>query len=165
MEAGGEAVSNFRVAVSGVPGTGKTTLSLLISRSGYRIIDLNVEAGKAGCLHEDEVDIGCLRERIRTDGPVIMDGHYSHLLDPYCVIITECSPDLLETRLHERGYDRAKIMVNLDVLLTDAIYDEASEYVPRNRIMRISTENGIKEKDFSLIMDFIKRMERKSDGT
>ncbi len=56
-------------------------------------------------------------------------------------------------------------MVNLDVLLTDAIYDEASEYVPRNRIMRISTENGIKEKDFSLIMDFIKRMERKSDGT
>ncbi len=81
-------MSNFRVAVSGVPGTGKTTLSLLISRSGYRIIDLNVEAGKAGCLHEDEVDIGCLRERIRTDGPVIMDGHYSHLLDPYCVIIT-----------------------------------------------------------------------------
>ena len=156
---------SLRIAVTGVPGTGKTTLCNLLEKNGFRILDLNKEAMKYGCLQNEEVDIDCMKQRIVNDDLIVMDSHYSHLLDPFCVIITECSPEILLKRLEARGYDSKKISENLDVLLSDAIYQEANESVPGNRIMRSDTDKGIDGKDFKQIMDFIRKMERKYNGS
>ncbi|MGP6206535.1 AAA family ATPase [Cuniculiplasma sp. SKW3] len=155
----------MRVAVTGVPGTGKSTLCNILSREGYRIVDLNQEASRYGCLKDEDVDIDCLREMFAMDGLVIMDAHYSHLIDPFCAIITECKPEILLKRLTERGYSMSKIEENMDVLLSDAIYDEANDLIPSNRIIRVKTDKGINGKDFKRIMDFIKEMERKFNGS
>lgn len=155
----------MRVAVTGVPGTGKSTLCNILSREGYRILNLNKESSRYGCLQNEDVNIDCLREKLSIQGLVIMDSHYSHLIDPFCAIITECRPEILLKRLNERGYSASKIEENMEVLLTDAIYDEANDLIPSNRIIRINTDDGINDKDFKRITDFIKEMERKFNGS
>ncbi|MCY0851649.1 MAG: adenylate kinase family protein [Thermoplasma acidophilum] len=126
------------ICISGIPGTGKSTICGLLKDLGYNCVEGNVLASKYGCISGDEVDIDCLSDRIRSDGFTgIVAAHYAHLLPCNIVIILEADESALRQRMVDRGYSSGKIEENLDAQRSDTIYAESLELLPANRIFRI----------------------------
>lgn len=152
---------NFNVAVTGVPGTGKTTLCEALRSKGFKTLDLNKFAMDQGCLENEEVLIECVMEKIDFEG-YILDGHYSHLLGCYCAIVTECDENVLVNRLRLRGYSKEKIEENIDCLKSDCIWNEAKDLLPYGRILRLNSE---KKDSLNTALSFIERMRLNFNGT
>ena len=121
------------VALTGTPGTGKTTVGDLLSTQGYLVIHLtDIEKKcvvgmdtKRGC---HIYDIKLLDQYLHTDPLVvqkdvcIVEGHLSHLLsDVSNIIILRCHPDALKKRLESKGYTSLKIQENLEAEALDII--------------------------------------------
>ncbi len=133
------------IALSGTPGTGKTTVCGIIrEHSQYRknhIIDLNkiildekLYSGKDEARDTYNVDMNKLEERVKqiiselpqgTD--VIMEGHLSHLLPADAIIVLRAHPVALRKRLGKKKYSFAKIEENADAEALDVILVESSE--------------------------------------
>jgi adenylate kinase len=65
---------------------------------------------------------------------VVLESHLAHLLDVDRVVVLRCRPDVLESRLRERGERDAKARENaeseaLDVVLTEAVETHGAERV------------------------------------
>lgn len=126
----------MQIALTGTPGTGKTTVAHLLP---YRVIDINalVKGGlnfgtdpERGCL---EADMDALAERLaemETDEISILEGHFSHHFADWSIVL-RLSPQELEHRLKKRGYTEEKIRENLEAEALDVILVEAVEYCPR----------------------------------
>jgi adenylate kinase len=147
-----------RVALTGTPGTGKTTAS---ERLPYRVLHLN-NAIKDHDLWTDEdterdslvVDLDALAayvddavdsldvgdgeaggaEADTGDTVVVLESHLAHLLDVDRVVVLRCRPDVLEARLRERGEPEAKATENaeseaLDVVLSESVQNHGDERV------------------------------------
>jgi adenylate kinase len=125
----------MKIALTGTPGTGKTTVASLLP---YRVIDINalVRDGLAlgtdplrGCL---EADMDGLAKRIEmmTEGSqsqvVILEGHFSHHFAPVAIVL-RLSPSALGRRLQERGYAESKVKENLEAEALDVVLVEAVE--------------------------------------
>ncbi|MHB1708425.1 MAG: AAA family ATPase [Thermoplasmataceae archaeon] len=127
------------ICITGIPGTGKSTLCLSLNRNGMTCRSANDEAQRLGCVSGDVVDTDRLRTAI--DGVNIIEGHYTHLLDCEGVIILTASEETVRKRLLERGYSREKVQENIDVMLSDSIYYEALDRLPAGRIFTVSTDS------------------------
>ena len=116
-----------RVALSGTPGTGKTTISTILKREGFSVLTLEKIAEKYDCLGDldisddsKEIDIELLISKLKDEwnntpeNITIIDGHLSHLLPCDQTIILRCKPDILEARLEKRGYSKEKIQGNVE---------------------------------------------------
>ncbi len=152
----------FNIAVTGVPGTGKSTLCKELRSEDFRIVDLNNVSEENGCTEDGNVSIECLEERIKSLNGFLLDGHYSHLLTVYGVIIMECSSEVLEKRLILRGYEKKKIDENIDCLLSDSIWFESRDMYPESRIVRIRSD---REGSLNKAKEFIRRLEIKYNGS
>jgi len=122
------------VALTGTPGTGKTSVATGLKARGYNIIDVN-EVAK-GCQAWDrdesrdalEIDVVALQKcliDVDSSRVTIHEGHLSHYLNFDIAIVLRCNPDVLVSRLRERGYNEEKVMENalseaLDVILCEA---------------------------------------------
>lgn len=124
-----------RVAVTGTPGTGKTTLARLAAeRFGWRVVDLKAWAEDEGAVvgHDDAdgsdiLDVDRLADRLPADdGAVVLyEGHLSHLVGVDVAWVLRCDPDVLRPRLESRGYPAAKVQENLEAEALDLILQEA----------------------------------------
>ena len=105
----------FRLALSGTPGTGKTTVASLFEKNGYDIISLESLAKEHNCLGEIDrldnsrpIDIEKLCRELEKswsknpENTLIIDGHLSHQLPCDYTIILRCQPDVLQKRLESR---------------------------------------------------------------
>lgn len=153
-KAGGE----FRIiALTGTPGTGKTTVCGIISEhSQYRkqfcVIDLNklvldgkLYSGRDEARDTYIADMDKLEERVKqiiNESPqnrdVIMEGHLSHLLPADAIIVLRAHPVALRKRLGKRkDYSFAKVVENADAEALDVILVES---VQRNKnVFEINT--------------------------
>jgi adenylate kinase len=122
----------MRIALTGTPGTGKTTVAGLLP---YRVIDINalVKGGmnvgsdpERGCLDADMDALKKHLEKIEGQEPVILEGHFSHHFADRCIVL-RLAPPLLELRLKARGYSEGKIRENLEAEALDVILVEAAE--------------------------------------
>jgi adenylate kinase len=132
----------MRVALTGTPGTGKSTVADLLAEEGYDVVHLNDAIREHG-LHDGEdpdrgslvADLDAVRDWLG-DWDGVVDSHLAHHLDAERAVVLRCRPDLLETRLLERGESEASARENaeseaLDVVLsetvdrfgTDAVYE------------------------------------------
>jgi adenylate kinase len=112
-----------RIALTGTPGPGKTTVSDRLP-DDYDVVHLNEVVDREGLWTErDEerdsvvVDLDALREwtdeRVGTGGDVVvLESHLAHLLDADRVVVLRCRPDVLESRLRERGAPPANATEN-----------------------------------------------------
>ena len=129
-------------ALTGTPGTGKSSVSEELRSRGYDVVDgkrFIIEQGLMGELDEardtHEVDLDLLndalepfREPFRSSGDlVILDSHLSHFMDSHGIIVLRCAPDVLARRLEARGYGPDKVRENVQAEVLDVILCEAAE--------------------------------------
>ena len=123
------------IALTGTPGTGKSTVAAELARRGYRITAANDTIGPY--ITGDDpgrdariVDTDRWREEfLVSDG--IIEGHLSHLLPADRIIILRCHPGTLKERLIRRGYHAEKIRENVEAEMLDVVLVEAlQEHTP-----------------------------------
>lgn len=129
----------MRVAVSGTPGTGKTTATELVD-GDVEVLHLNEVIEREGLYTErDEardslvVDLDAIEEWLG-DREGIVESHLAHLLPADRIVVLRCHPDRLESRLRERGETDAKAKENaeseaLDLILSEAVSEHGRESV------------------------------------
>jgi adenylate kinase len=122
----------MQIALTGTPGTGKTTIAGLLP---YRVIDINalVKGGmnfgtdpERGCL---EADMDALADHLAKQDPdetLILEGHFSHHFADWAIVL-RLAPSILKSRLEARGYSSTKIQENLEAEALDVILVEAAE--------------------------------------
>ena len=129
-----------RVALTGTPGVGKTTLAAIARRDGWRVIDVKAWAKESGAVvaydRTDEaevVDLEVLRVLVEPDEgeKVLYEGHLSHFLGLDVAWVVRCDPQELRSRLALRGYPEGKVRENLECEALDLILQEAQEHTPR----------------------------------
>lgn len=124
------------MALSGTPGTGKTSVGKALSERGHEVLEVNDLAKEKKLLGRldrgrstREVDIVALDEALRKDGlrNVIFVGHLSHLLSVDLILVLRCRPSIIGERLRVRGYSETKIRENVEAEALDVILVEAVE--------------------------------------
>lgn len=129
------------ICITGVPGTGKSTIRNMLTDDGLQCISLDQLARSSGCVDQDNVDIDCLARKIGV-GYRCVESHYSHLLECQFVIIMTTREDQLVSRLSGRGYGMEKIDENIGAQRADIIYYEALERLPASRIIKVANDDG-----------------------
>lgn len=144
------------VAITGTPGTGKTTLVQNFQAMGYKTIDLgqiinenNFVTGFDSNRDTQEVDLGKLDEylkehleNVNKTEIVFIDSHLSHNLSfTDKIIILRCHPRTLEGRLKNKGYNPAKIRENLEAEAIDVITIESVELHGNKELYEIDVTN------------------------
>ncbi|WP_435125990.1 adenylate kinase family protein [Halobaculum sp. D14] len=136
----------MRIAVTGTPGTGKSTATDLLG-DDYDVVHLNDVIREEGLTVErDEerdslvADLDAVASRLDDYDPdpdaehVVVDSHLAHRFDADRVVVLRCRPDVLEERLLDRGEPEPKARENreseaLDVVLAEAVDRHGTESV------------------------------------
>lgn len=128
----------IRVALTGTPGVGKTTLAEFAAQDGWQVIDVKAWAKEMDCVVDyDEadqaavIDVDALAKRMPSGAKLLFEGHLSHLLPVDVAWVVRCDPDVLRPRLVARGYPMPKVRENLEAEALDIILSEAMDHVPR----------------------------------
>ncbi len=125
-------MGGIRIAVTGTPGTGKTTFC---SASNYNTKTVEEIAAEHGCIGEVEddgaapIDVEKLTNNVTwpEEEIVLVDGHLSHLLPVDAIILLRCHPSILRQRLSQRDYLESKIEENVECELIGVISAECLE--------------------------------------
>ena len=127
---------SVRIAVTGTPGTGKTSVC---SISNWQSVSVKKLAEMNGCLEPIDlrddaapVDVEKLSKILKekwneNKEDVLIDGHLSHHLPVDAIVILRCHPETLEARLVKRNYSDDKINQNTESELLASIASEAFE--------------------------------------
>ena len=148
------------ICVTGVPGTGKTTVSKLIAKEyDLKYIDVNKLIKEEKLYDEydkkekeyvvDERKLSkFLVEVIKIEKRLVIDSHLSHYINKKyvdLVIVTKCELKELDKRLKKRRYNKEKIRDNLDSEIFNVCFNEAKER--GHKIFVVDTTKGIKKED------------------
>ncbi len=131
-------MASVLVAVTGTPGTGKSSACDVLAQRGYAIVDLDDAArngrfivGRDEARQTDEVDVDALRENLRVPAKIaFLRSHYSHQMDVNLAIVLRCRPSVLRSRLEARGWPPAKVRENVEAEAIDVITQEAAGRLP-----------------------------------
>ncbi|TKX73819.1 adenylate kinase [Halorubrum sp. GN11_10-6_MGM] len=154
---GADHVRADRVAVTGTPGTGKTTATALLEGE-YDVIHLNDRIKSDDDLWTERdadrdtlvADLDAVRERLG-DWSGVLDSHLAHRFDVDRVVVLRCRPEAIESRLEARGESPETAAENaesaeppralarkarenaeseaLDVILSEAVAEHGAENV------------------------------------
>jgi adenylate kinase len=144
------------VLVTGVPGTGKTSISKLLARllDGNHI-ELSRFVKEKGIILETDikrdtkiVNFDILKKKIKgfimeASSALIIDGHYSHEIVPpklvTKVFVLRRAPWQLKEELYKRGYNYSKIWENIEAELIGICLIETREQFEDEKICEIDT--------------------------
>ncbi len=113
-------------ALCGTPGTGKTTTSDRLRADGMNVMaltelikDLGANEGTDPATGELIVDIDVLQTVLESWGKgvsedIIVEGHLSYLVPASLVLLFRTDPNVLRSRLLERGYSEGKASENAE---------------------------------------------------
>jgi len=122
----------MKIAVTGTPGTGKTTVARRLAEElGVKYVDLTEEVRSGASAGYDEgrdthvADIDALEDGVPEDA--VLDGHVAHRIENDYTVVLRCAPDELRQRLSERGWEDAKVTENVESEILDVVLAEALE--------------------------------------
>jgi adenylate kinase len=129
-----------RVAVTGTPGTGKTTATehLDTDLDVLHLNDIIKDEGFSTGIDEDRgslvADLDRLSEWLDSRDDVLFESHLAHHFAADRVIVLRAHPETIVERLRERGDDDSKAYENaeseaLDVILGEAVEEHGMESV------------------------------------
>ena len=152
------------IALTGTPGTGKTTICKILGKK-YRIIDINqmitgegLHTGRdelRGSLVADmEALQGRLDELVKGETvTIIIEGHLSHYLEGSdAVIVLRTRPCVLAQRLLDRAYSKEKVRENMEAEALDVILVETTQ--KHDRVYEVETTESSPE-DAAVLVDSI----------
>jgi len=129
-----------RVAVTGTPGTGKTTATERLE-TDLEIVHLNEVIKSEGFSTERDAERGSLvadmdavAQWLADNDDTIAESHLAHNFDADRVVVLRAHPDTIVERLRERGDSDSKAYENaeseaLDVVLSEAVDRHGTENV------------------------------------
>lgn len=155
------------IAITGTPGTGKTSVAKKLVREGYIVLDLNrIACENDFLLGRDEkrksniVDIDKLNLFIKKNYSkfdiVFVEGHLSHLLK--CVdklIVLRLEPSQLKKYLKKKRWNEKKIKENLESEILDIILCESVEIHSKDNIAELNVTNKSVDEVASIIIDLV----------
>jgi adenylate kinase len=126
------------VALTGTPGTGKTSLASELERQGYFVLSLDrlaeerkLVTGYDAARGTKEVDVEALDREIRVPAKLgFLVAHYAHRMSVNLAIVLRCHPKVLGERLRARGWAAAKVQENVEAEAIDVITQEAVARLP-----------------------------------
>jgi adenylate kinase len=131
----------MRVAITGTPGTGKTTATDRLDREVVHLNDRIRAAGLDAGTDEHRDSLVADMDAVETflderssEGVELVESHLAHRLPADRVVVLRCDPDELGERLAARGESEPSIAENreseaLDVILTEAVENHGVESV------------------------------------
>lgn len=141
----------MRVALSGTPGTGKTSVADFLKNQGFAVVHLHQFAKEHYCVVGKEkkrntqlIDMVKLDKAIKKhfsgEALVFFDGHIGHLLRSMeKVILLRCHPKVLEQRLLKKKWNAEKRGENIEAEILDVILCEAVQRHASQDIFEIDT--------------------------
>jgi len=148
------------ICISGVPGTGKSSVSKILRGMCYNVIAQNDTTASYFICDDPGRDTAVIDEDRWAaefepfDG--IIEGHLTHLLECDRLVILRCRPDILEARLAKRGYSPEKVRENVEAEALDTILVEALENHKEDIILELDTSERTPEDIAAEIDDFIR---------
>jgi len=151
------------VAITGTPGTGKTTLCEALGES-FSVLSLQELAEQYGCLDSVDavddsapLDIHLLAEKWHNDGEGItfIDGHLSHLLEVDAIVILRCNPIQLKQRLESRAYSQPKTAANVEWEMLSGTWSELLEFEIEAPILELDSTSLTIEEMKSQIIEWL----------
>jgi adenylate kinase len=155
---------NLCVAISGTPGSGKTSLSKLFQDNNISVYSVKELADQYQCIGEvdqtdgaQEIDIHRLADQWENEetGLVIIDGHLAHFLDVDAVVLLRCNPNDLEIRLSKRGYSEQKVLANSEWELIAGNWSELLEFEIELPILELDSTGQSPEDLFKKVNQWI----------
>lgn len=135
----------MRVAVTGTPGTGKTTATALVE-ADLEVVHVNDLVRDEELYTEvDEArdslvaDLDAVRDRLADRDGVIVESHLAHHLDADRVVVLRCHPTDLVDRLTARGEPERKAEENAEAESLDVVLSEAVDRHGLDSIYEIDT--------------------------
>lgn len=122
----------MRIAVTGTPGTGKTTATAALE-TDLTVVHLNdvieresLTTGRDRARETFVADLEAVREWLGDRDEVLVESHLAHHLDVDRVVVLRCHPAEIEGRLESRGESPASAAENaeseaLDIVLSEAV--------------------------------------------
>jgi adenylate kinase len=151
------------MALTGTPGTGKSTVARILALNGLNVIELGDLAKEKRLLEKldrkrntYEVDVKKLDRalsEIDDAQTTILVGHLSHLVSSDMVIVLRCRPSVLAKRLRARGYADSKVAENAQAEALDVILIESVE--TGREVYEIDTTNIAPEETSDAIMSIL----------
>ena len=148
-----------RCALTGTPGTGKTSLSDFLDTKVVHLSDYYEEASegktKSGewLIDLDKINTIVSEANLKE---VFYEGHTSHTLDNLeMVILLRCDPPVLRKRLTKRNYSKEKINENLEAEALNIIFEEAIENISEDKIFQLDTTDQTPEQSAKKLMNFM----------
>jgi adenylate kinase len=140
----------MRVALTGTPGTGKSTVAEQLD-ADVRTIHLNDVVREHGLWTErDEqrdslvVDVEAAADWLG-EWEGVLESHVAHYFDVDRVVVLRCRPDVLEERLLDRGVEEAKARENAESEALDIVLSEAVERHGRAAVYEVDTTDRTPE--------------------
>jgi adenylate kinase len=146
-----------RCALTGTPGTGKTSISKLLNTKVVHLSDY-YEASSEGKTNSGEwlIDLDKMNNLVKEFDEVFYEGHTSQTLDNLdMVILLRCDPSILKDRLASRNYSEEKINENLEAEALNIIYDEALENVTADKIFQLDTTKQTPQESAKKLIEFM----------
>ncbi|NYZ78980.1 AAA family ATPase [Candidatus Micrarchaeota archaeon] len=155
----------MRIALTGVPGTGKTAISYALGKKGFEVIHLNeIVEGKKLWKEVDEFGSKIVNMRklqleanriLRGKRNCIVEGHLACDMKLKCdlAIVCRTKPEILERRLRERDYPERKLNGNMLCELLD--YCTIRSLDNYKKVYEIETSGSMK-KNVEEIMKIIR---------
>jgi adenylate kinase len=153
------------VIITGTPGTGKTTVTKLLSEKGWISYDITTYVKEKSLflgydiirdsliIDEDQLQKELVKEA-ENHKIVILDGHTATLIDnkfvKYCFIL-KVDLVILNKRLRRRNYSEAKVSENLQSEIMESCLTEAYDVYDIDKVHSVETTNMTPEDVASLI--------------
>ena len=143
----------MRIVLTGVPGTGKTSLAKWISRkTGSRLVSINEMVKKkklftgkeAGALVARMKPLEReLKKALAKEEKVVLEGHLAceFSLPADLVIVTRTKPSVLRKRLLQRNYPKKKTEENVLAEMLDYATVLAEKNLARAKIFEVETSS------------------------
>lgn len=135
----------MRVAVTGTPGTGKTSATEQLE-TDLEVIHLNERIRTEGLTagHDESrdsavADLDAVGASLADRDDILVESHLAHHVDVDRVVVLRCHPETIEDRLEERGESVDSIRENAESEALDVILSEAVENHGQDSVYEIDT--------------------------